>query len=367
MEGTFIEPRVRPDPVERSTADLHPSEGRAEAARREQDALDAYSRVVTTVADLVSPSVAFLRVRHRRADAGTEPGGRGGRGGRGERGERGRGRPSEGGSGSGFLFTPDGLILTNSHVVHGAAEIEVVLTDGRSFQADLLGDDPDTDLAVVRISGDGLQSARFGDSDDLRPGQLVVAIGNPYGFQCTVTAGVVSALGRSLRSSSDRLMDNIVQTDAALNPGNSGGPLLNSRGEVVGVNTAMILPAQGLCFAIPSNTAKFVAGYLIRDGRIRRGYLGIGGQTIQIHRRLVRYHDLAGETGVLVIQVEPDSPAARAGVREYDIIVACDHRPVKAIDDLHRMLTEWKIGERTLLTIVRRAERLELGVVPAER
>ena len=319
----------------------------------EREALDAYSRVVTTVADTVGPSVVFLRVRFRPAPA-DQP-------------TRGRPRRPEEGSGSGVLFTPDGLILTNSHVVHDAADIEVVLTDGRVFQADLLGDDPDTDLAVARISSDTVRSSRLGDSGQLRPGQLVVAIGNPYGFQCTVTAGVVSALGRSLRSSSGRLMDNIIQTDAALNPGSSGGPLLNSRGEVVGINTAVILPAQGLCFAIPINTAKFVAGYLIRDGRIRRGHLGLGGQIIRIHRRLVRFHGLVVETGVLVIQVEPESPAARAGVKEHDIIVACDGRPVRSMDDLHRQLTEWKIGSRTLLTVVRRAEKLDLPVVPAER
>jgi S1-C subfamily serine protease len=352
MHQIITTPRLS-DPTEEGTVDLQPFREGTDAAVREKEALDSYSRVVTAVAEAVSPSVAFLRVRHRLAPEASVADG--------------RARRSEGGSGSGFLFTPDGLILTNSHVVHEASEIEVVLTDGRSFQADLLGDDPDTDLAVVRISGDTLQPARLGDSDGLRPGQLVVAIGNPYGFQCTLTAGVVSALGRSLRSNSGRLMDNIVQTDAALNPGNSGGPLLNSRGEVVGVNTAVILPAQGLCFAIPINTAKFVAGYLIRDGRIRRGHLGLGGQTIRIHRRLVRYHGLADETGVLVIQVEPDSPAARAGVKEYDIIIRYDDRPVRAIDDLHRMLTERKIGERAPLAVVRRAEKLELSVVPTER
>ena len=318
----------------------------------DRDALDAYSRVVATAADLVSPSVVFLRVRMRPNEAVS----------------RARGRPPRSleGSGSGFIFTPDGLILTNSHVVHDAAEIEVVLIDGRTFQADLLGDDPDTDLAVVRISGDTLRPARLGESSRLRPGQLVVAIGNPYGFQCTLTAGVVSALGRSLRSSSGRLMDNIIQTDAALNPGNSGGPLVNSLGEVVGVNTAMILPAQGLCFAIPIDTAKFVAGYLIRDGRIRRGHLGLGGQTIRIHRRLVRFHNLAVESGVLVIQIEPESPAARAGLKEHDIIVGYDDQPVHGIDDLHRMLTERKIGMATSLTLVRRAEKLDLEIVPAE-
>jgi S1-C subfamily serine protease len=353
MNEIMTGPRLPVESTDGGPEPLQAPESRDAAEARERAALDAYSRVVTAVADAVSPSVVFLRVRLRPEPENPS--------------SRGRTRRPEEGSGSGLLFTPDGLILTNSHVVHDAAEIEVALTDGRLFQADLLGDDPDTDLAVVRISGDSIQPARLGDSAELRPGQLVVAIGNPYGFQCTVTAGVVSALGRSLRSQSGMLMDNIIQTDAALNPGNSGGPLLNSRGEVVGVNTAMILPAQGLCFAIPINTAKFVAGYLIRDGHIRRGYLGLGGQTIRIHRRLVRFHGLAEETGVLVIQVEPQSPASRAGVKEHDIIVACDGHPVRGIDDLHRLLTEWKIGARTPLTVIRRAEKLDLPVVPAER
>jgi S1-C subfamily serine protease len=353
MHEIITVPGPHLDPSNGGPVELHASPDRDVADAREREALDAYSRVVTDVADAVSPSVAFLHVRLRPASKNQSA--------------RGRTRRPEEGSGSGVLFTPDGLILTNSHVVHDAVEIEVVLTDGRSFQADLLGDDPDTDLAVVRISGDTVHPARLGDSGELRPGQLVVAIGNPYGFQCTVTAGVVSALGRSLRSNSGRLLDNIIQTDAALNPGNSGGPLVNSRGEVVGVNTAVILPAQGLCFAIPINTAKFVAGYLIRDGRIRRGHLGLGGQSIRIHRRLVRFHGLVEETGVLVIQVEPGSPASRAGVKEHDIIVACDGSPVRDIDDLHRRLTEWKIGSRTLITVVRRAEKLDLPVIPAER
>jgi S1-C subfamily serine protease len=320
---------------------------------REAEALDAYSRVVASVAESVSPGVVFLEVRMRPAPA--RPGG--------------RPRPAQpqGGSGSGFLFTPDGLILTNSHVVHGAKEIEVTLLDGRSFVADLIGEDPDTDLAVVRISGSGLQPVPLGDSSRLRAGQLVVAIGNPYGFQCTVTAGVISATGRSLRSNSGRLMDDIIQTDAALNPGNSGGPLVDSRGEVVGVNTAIIRGAQGLCFAIPIRTAEYVAARLLKDGRIRRGYLGFGGQTIRIHRRLVRYHTLPEETGVLVVTVEPGSPAERAGLREHDLITAYDGRPVKSIDDIHRLLTEGKIGAPSPLTVVRRAERTELVVAPIER
>lgn len=339
-----------------------------EAPPDETEALDAYSRIVTTVAESVSPSVAFLQVRPR---------GRGPRAGRprtpDSRREDPRGESMPASSGSGFLFTPDGFLLTNSHVVHGAAAIEATFPDGRSFEADLIGEDPDTDLAVVRVSGpgngpgSGFQPAQLGDSTTLRAGQLVVAIGNPYGFQCTVTAGVVSATGRSLRSNTGRLMDDIVQTDAALNPGNSGGPLLDASGRVIGVNTAIIRGAQGLCFAIPVSTAKLVAALLIRDGRIRRGYLGFGGQTIPIHRRLVRYHHLSEGSGILVVTVEPGSPAGRGGLREHDLIVACDGRPLRGIDDLHRALTEGTIRVPLRLTVIRRAERLDLEVTPAER
>jgi S1-C subfamily serine protease len=271
------------------------------------------------------------------------------------------------GSGSGFIFTPDGFVLTNSHVVHRAAQIEVTLADGRKYPADHVGDDPDTDLAVVRVHAPDLKPAQLGSSLNIRPGQLAIAIGNPYGFQLTVTAGVVSALGRSLRSRSGRLIDNVIQTDAALNPGNSGGPLVNSRGEVIGVNTAVILPAQGLCFALAIDTAKFVAGRLIKDGRIRRGYLGIGGQSMPIQRSLVRFFNLAVETGVAVVSVEPGSPAERAGVHEGDIVIGFGEDHVPNVDALHRLLSDKQLGMAYPLTVVRYPEKLVLAVVPEER
>src|SRR3954463_5909840 len=248
------------------------------------------------------------------------------------------------GGGSGVLFTPDGLILTNSHVVEQSGPLTVVMTDGRSMRADLIGQDADTDLAVVRIDGSSLPWATLGDSRRVRVGQIAVAIGNPYGFHHSVTAGVVSALGRSLRARSGRLMDDIIQTDAALNPGNSGGPLVTTRGEVIGVNTATILPAQGLCFAIASNTARFVAARLIRDGRIRRSYVGLAGQTVPIPRTVARENQLAVTSGVFVTSVEPDSPALTAGVRDGDVIVAFGNDAVTGVDDLLRLLTEDRIA-----------------------
>jgi S1-C subfamily serine protease len=273
--------------------------------------------------------------------------------------------------GSGFVFTPDGLILTNSHVVHDARRIEVTLADGRRMPATAIGDDPASDLAVIRIDEarvdePGLIAAALGDSQHLRVGQLVVAIGNPYGFQSTVTAGVVSALGRSLRSYSGRLIDDVIQTDAALNPGNSGGPLVDSAGRVVGVNTATILPAQGICFAIGINTAKFVASRLLRDGRIRRSYIGVSAQTVPIHRRVVRFYDLAKESGALVLSVEENSPAKRSGLRDGDVIVSLEGKPVAGVDDLHRVLTDVRVGVSCALTVLRRTEKIELKIVPEE-
>jgi S1-C subfamily serine protease len=313
--------------------------------------LDAYSQAVIRATEAVAPSVVKIDVRQRLV---APPGG--------------PQRPpmDVGGSGSGFIFTPDGLILTNSHVVHDARSIDVTLADGRRFRADLVGDDPDTDLAVIRIAAPDLTPARLGDSQAIRPGQLVVAIGNPYGFNATVTAGVVSALGRSLRSRNGRLMDDIIQTDAALNPGNSGGPLVDGRGDVIGVNTAIIQGARGIAFAVAINTATFVAGRLIRDGRIRRGVIGVAGQNVPLPRRLVRYYGLSAESGVFVVSIEPNSPAQRAGLVEGDLIVAFDGQPVAAIDDLHRMLTDKQVGVEAELVVLRGTERLVLRLTPAE-
>ncbi len=332
--------------------------------------LDAYSRAVIDATERVSPAVVNLEVTHR------VPAGRSRRGGRG-RGSDGRPAPGTGqgdesaevqGTGSGFLFTPDGFALTNSHVVGGATRITATLTDGRHVAATLVGDDPHTDLAVVRLQAEDahLPTVDLGTSGDLRVGQLAVAIGNPLGFQTTVTAGVVSALGRSLRASSGRLIDDVVQTDAALNPGNSGGPLVDSRGAVIGVNTAIIRGAQGICFAIAVDTARFVATRLMSEGRVRRSVLGLGGQNLSIRRQVVRFHDLPVESGVLVLGIEPGGPAESAGIRERDVVIAFDDRPVAGIDDLHRALTHERVGVPTAVTMIRRAEKLTLTVVPAE-
>ena len=309
--------------------------------------LDAYSNAVISASEKISPSVVKIDV----AQAGRSR----------------SGEPHERqGGGSGFVFTPDGLILTNSHVVHGATRIQVSFSDGHRFPAHTIGDDPATDLAVIRIDAPQIVAAPLGDSQKLRVGQLAIAIGNPYGFQYTVTAGVVSALGRSLRSYSGRLIDDVIQTDASLNPGNSGGPLVSSDGRVVGVNTATIMGAQGLCFAIGINTAKFVAGRLLRDGRIRRAYIGVEAQTAPLHRRLVRFYDLPQESGVIVSAVTPGSPAQRAGLREGDVIVALDGKAVAGVDDLHRLLTDAHVGVSSSLTVLRWTEKLELQVMPQE-
>lgn len=301
--------------------------------------LDAYSNAVTAAIEAVAPAV--VRVERER------------------------------GGGSGVIFTPDGFVLSNSHVVHGATRLQVTLPDGRSMAAQLVGEDPETDLAVIRIGlpdGDTgtLPWARLGDSGRLRVGQIAIAIGNPYGFHHSATAGIVSATGRSLRAASGRLMDNIIQTDAALNPGNSGGPLITTAAEVIGINTAVILPAQGLCLAVASNTARFVASRLMRDGHVRRSYIGVGGQNSPIPRLIARAHQLAVSSGVLVLTVEDGSPAATAGLKEGDVIHAIGNVPVASVDDLHRYLTDERIGAPTPLAVLRGVHRRTVTIVPTE-
>ena len=320
-------------------------------AETDDDVMDAYSRAVIAAAEKVSPSVVYIEVEQPvRSSRGNTP----------------RMPQETRGSGSGFIFTPDGFILTNSHVVHGARKIEVTVSDGCKYQADLIGDDTDTDLAVIRINAPNLVPAYLGETRKIRVGQLVVAIGNPYGFQYSVTAGVVSALGRSLRAQSGRLMDAVIQTDAALNPGNSGGPLVNSRGEVIGVNTAMILPAQGICFATSIDTAKFVASRLIRDGKVSRSYIGLAGQNVPLPRRIVRYYNLAVESGILVVSFEENSPARKGGVHEGDIIIGFDDHSTAGIDDLHKLLSEDRIGQKSSLVVIRGTDKLRLEVLPEE-
>jgi S1-C subfamily serine protease len=303
----------------------------------DSELLDAYSEAVVRTVETVGPAVVRIE------------------------GDR--------GAGSGVLFTPDGLILTNNHVVARASRLQAMLPDGRIRRADTIGRDADTDLAVIRIdAGDGppLPWASLGDSRAVRVGQVAVAIGNPYGFHHSVTSGVVSALGRSLRAQSGRLMDDIIQTDASLNPGNSGGPLVNTRGEVIGINTAMIQMAQGLCFAIASNTARFVAARLIRDGRIRRSYIGVAGENVPVPRLLARAHGLAVSSAVRVASVEESSPAATAGLKPGDLVLAFNGTPVTGLDDLLKLLTEDAIGQPSPLVVLRATERRQLIVVPAE-
>ncbi len=311
----------------------------AGAPDRELAAFDAYSRAVIGAVDQVGPAVLHLQVEA----------------------EHGRG-----GAGSGVVFTPDGYVLTNSHVIAGGKRMTATFADGRTSRMTVIGDDPDTDLALLRLDSDAQVSARLGSARGLRVGQLVVAIGNPFGFQCTVTAGVVSALGRSLRARSGRLIDSVIQTDAALNPGNSGGPLVNAAGEVIGINTAIIAMAQGICFSISADTVEFVASRLIRDGRVRRCYIGVAGQNVPLSRKLVRFHGLARESGVLVQSMAPDGAARSGGLQTGDIIVEFDRLPIENIDALHRLLTEDRVGQPIPVAVLRRGEKIALDLTPRE-
>jgi S1-C subfamily serine protease len=306
---------------------------------QDDELLDAYSKTISAVVNRVAPSVVNIRVTTRKGRAG---------------------------GGSGFIIARDGFILTNSHVVQDSTELTVTLHDGCAYKANVIGTDPETDLAVIRIDAPELHAARFANSAVIRVGQIAVAVGSPYGFHQTVTAGIVSALGRSMRSESGRLMDDIIQTDAALNPGNSGGPLLNSAGEVIGVNTAVILPAQGICFAIASNTAHVVVGWLIRDGRIRRSSIGFAGQNVPLHPRVVRFHNLPVKSGVQVTEISGRSPAAVAGLKEDDIIVGFKGQPIATIDDLHKRLVASEIGVPSPMMIIRGKEKRFLIVTPGE-
>lgn len=308
--------------------------------REDAELLDVYSETVAGVAERISPAV--VQVRSYRGD-----------------------KPA--GSGSGFAFTPDGYLLTNAHVVQDSTDLEVITLDGKVLKASLVGSDPDTDVAVLKVDPLEIPALTLGDSTKLRVGQMAIAIGNPYGFQFTVTAGVVSALGRSMRSETGRTIDEVIQTDAALNPGNSGGPLLNSKGEAIGINTAIIPTAQGICFAVPIQTAQRVALLLLRDGEVKRAYLGVGGQSVPLGRLAVRAHELAGDSGVLVLHIEAASPASRAGLKEGDLIVALGDRRIEAVDDLHRILVEAMIGVKTSVTILRGNHKIELPITLAGR
>ncbi len=310
----------------------------------DEDLLDAYSRAVVGVVDKVGPAVVSIGVRKRTRSL----------------------RYGQEGAGSGVIIAPDGFVLTNHHVVEGAEDVQVRLTDGRSFSAHLVGSDPATDLAVVRAEASNLPTAELGDSDSLRVGQLVIAIGNPLGFQSTVSTGVISALGRALRSQAGRLIENVIQTDVPLNPGNSGGPLVDSRGRVIGINTAMIFMAQGISFAVPVNTVKWVVGELVTRGKVRRAYLGIAGQVRPIGRRIQRHLELQAATAVEVVSVEEEGPAHQAGVREGDLMLSVNGKSVASVDDIHRLLTGWTGGSPLSLTILRNGERLQVQVIPGE-
>lgn len=330
-----------------STGHEEPAYGRCEVSeevKSDVELLDAYSRAVIAVVDAVGPAVVSVSV-----------------------GKRSQGRELEQiGAGSGVIIAPDGYILTNDHVVHNAEQLSITLTNGVTLPATIAGMDPATDLAVIRAEGSHLPFATLGDSASLHVGQLVIAMGNPFGFQSTVSTGVVSALGRALRSRQGRLIENVIQHTAPLNPGNSGGALVDSRGRIVGINTAIIMMAQGIGFSIPSNTIQWVVSQLLTQGRVRRGYLGIAAQQRPLGRRIVRFHNLPRELAVEVLSVAPDSPAAHGGVHAGDLVIAINEQEVSSVDHIHRFLSEWPIGQPVTLTILRGQERLDLKVTPAE-
>ena len=328
------------------------SEEKRRVADEDASLLDAYSQTVVRVAQRVSNAVAHLKIQKPQPQ-----------------GQRNRPVPPNqqgAGTGSGFLISSDGYMVTNSHVVNGATQIEASLPDGRSYMARIVGDDPATDIAVVKIDGDNLASVAFGASDRLQVGQIAIAIGNPYGFQYSVTAGVVSALGRTLRSQNGRLIDDVIQTDAALNPGNSGGPLIDSHGRVIGVNTAVILPAQGICFAVASNLAQFVVGKLILEGRVRRGYLGIGAQSVPLPAKWLNALELPSKGGIQIQSVESGSPAEKAGIVAGDIIVQFEGKPIDSIDELHKGLDEKTIGREVTLWVLRNGNLQRMAATPGE-
>ncbi len=313
-------------------------------ANEDNNLLDAYSKAVVDVVDKIGPAVVSINVGWRIEEHGMQ----------------------RGGAGSGVIFAPDGYILTNSHVVHNATQLSVVLNNGKTYEAELVGDDPATDLAVIRVQANNLPFARIGDSDSLRVGQLAIAIGNPLGFQSTVSTGVVSATGRHLRSQQGRLIENIVQHTAPLNPGNSGGPLVDSKGQVIGINVAIIHMAQGLSFAIPANTAKWVVSQILLHGRVKRGYLGIAGRKVPVDQRLNQFYTLENKSAVHIEHVEGNSPADRIGLREYDLIVAAEGEAINDVDDLHRFLSQWPLGRPFTLTIIRNDELHDADIVPVE-
>ncbi|MCL6106060.1 MAG: trypsin-like peptidase domain-containing protein [Actinobacteria bacterium] len=335
-------------PVAQTAASAAPASGpRPADSNRESaeaGAFDAYSRAVIGAVEKTGPAVVHIGVRHGQK----------------------RGRRQAEGAGSGVIIASDGYVVTNSHVVNGARSIKVSLPDGTSYPAGLQGHDPATDLALIRVPASGLASAELGDSGNLKVGQMAIAIGNPFGFQSTVTSGVISAVGRSLRSYSGRLIENVIQTDAALNPGNSGGPLVDSSGMVIGINTAIIQFAQGICFAIPVNTMRWVVTVLMREGKVTRGFLGFGGQAVKLPVKIVRHFRLAGDSGVLIADVMKDSPAETAGLREDDVIIALDGKDVADVDDIHRMLTADVIGKPLQMTVLRRwRNRRQVMIVPS--